>query len=62
MIHIFIKLEVFDMLTVQYYDTLMASAPTPEWAKAERYDYCDQTVRKIGKIHSLSAFFTWLFE
>lgn len=50
------------MLTVQYYDTLMTSAPTPEWAKAERYDYCDQTVRKIGKIHSLSEFFTWLFE
>ena len=56
------KLEVFIMSSIQYFDTFSFSAPTPEWAKAERYDYCDQSVRKIGKIHSIADFFTWLFE
>ena len=56
------KLEVFIMSSIQYFDTFSFSAPTPEWAKAERYDYCDQPVRKIGKIHSIADFFTWLFE
>lgn len=51
------------MLTAEYYDRLMAGAPEPEWARAERYDYCDQTVATKNDIfHSLSQFFARFFR
>lgn len=51
------------MLTVGYFESFKMNAPVPEWAKAERYDYCDQTsTRKDDFLHFLSEFFTHLLR
>lgn len=54
------------MLTVGYVDSLEElgfSTPAPEWAKTERYDYCDQLVtRKENFFQMISQFFSKLFR
>lgn len=46
------------MLTVGYLESLRYPIPAPEWARTERFDYCDQGIhRGFGILRLLSQLF-----
>ncbi len=52
------------MLTMENYGRCLESAPTPEWMRAERYDYCEPFfVRNHSEfVGMVSQFFARLFK